>query len=375
MRLTLRLRVLIASALAAALAAGTAAANPRLLIDVGTGKVLEHRQAFDRWHPASLTKLMTAYVTFRAIRAGEVSLTSGVRISENALEEPPSKMAYPVGSVMTLDAALKMILVKSANDIATAIAENVGKGEKPFVARMNAEAARLGMTGTHFVNANGLHDPDQYTTARDMAVLASQIRLEFPEHAGYFSIEALQAGKNLMPTYNVLIGRFPGADGMKTGFICPSGFNLIASATREGRTLIAVVLGATSQEDRAVQAAEMLHEGFTRSGENAVRIAALAPYGDKRDVATNMRDQICTKAAQSERYNQRDEDGKLVIRSPYISDPAGPPVAVAVGLGGATDGGWTPPHYADVPVPTPRPDYAPESAAALPAGEGDAARP
>ncbi|MCV0394131.1 MAG: D-alanyl-D-alanine carboxypeptidase [Rhizobiaceae bacterium] len=371
MSFTVRLRVFIASALVIILAAGAAQAGPRLLLDAKTGKVLQHRQAFDRWHPASLTKLMTAYVTFRALKAGEISLTSGVRISKNALDEPPSKMAYPVGSVMTIDTALKIIMVKSANDIATAIAENVGKGEANFVARMNAEAARLGMTGTHYVNAHGLHDPEQYTTARDMAVLASQIRLEFPEYAGYFNIEAIQAGKNLMPTYNILMGRFPGADGMKTGFVCASGFNLIASATREGRLLIAVVMGAASQEARAVEAAELLHDGFSRTGENAVSIAALAPYGERQTVATDMREEICTQAAQSERYEQRDENGKLQLRSPYVVEPAGPPVAVAVSLGGATDEGWTPPQYADVPIPTPRPDYRPESAS-LSAGQGDA---
>src|SRR5690606_1125978 len=169
-----------------------------------------------------------------------------------------SKMGYKPGSVMTLDNALKMIIIKSANDVAMAIGENIAGSQEQFVERMNAEARRLGMTGTRFANANGLHSEDQFSTARDLALLVRAIRTEFPEYDDYFSIEALSAGKNVIKTYNLLIGRFAGADGMKTGFICPSGFNLIATATRNGRTLAAVVLGAESGQQRAYLAADLL---------------------------------------------------------------------------------------------------------------------
>jgi D-alanyl-D-alanine carboxypeptidase len=343
-----------------ALAALPADATPSILIDVGTGKVLEHEEAFARWYPASLTKLMTAYVTFRAIEAGEIALNSPVRITKVSAAEPPSKMGYPPGSIMTLDNALKMILIKSANDVATAVGENVAGSEAAFAARMNAEAARLGMTGSHFVNAHGLPSEEQYTTARDLALLVVALRKEFPEHAGYFAIEGLSAGKTVMRTYNTLIGRFEGADGMKTGFICSSGFNLIGSATRDGRTLAAVVLGAKSSDSRAMKAADMLARGFHSLGVGAETIKSLQPYG-VRGQATDMRPEICSDAAAAARRGERDDHGRVIVGSPHIHDFEGEPELVAVGLGNAfgPQPKNMPPNYADVPTPTPRPDYAP----------------
>ncbi|MGO4837774.1 D-alanyl-D-alanine carboxypeptidase family protein, partial [Rhizobiaceae sp. 2RAB30] len=228
------------------IAAAPAAANPSILFDAKSGKVLAHEDAFKRWHPASLTKLMTAYVAFRALQAGEVQLDSPIRMTKHAAGEPPSKMGFKPGSVMTLDNALKMMIIKSANDVAMAVGENIGGSQEAFAERMNAEAARLGMTNSHFVNPNGLHSPDQYTSARDLGLLVMAIRNDFPEYASYFSIEGLLAGKKRLMSYNMLVGRFPGADGMKTGFVCESGFNLIGTATRDGKTLAVVVLGQKS---------------------------------------------------------------------------------------------------------------------------------
>ncbi|MGB3415945.1 MAG: D-alanyl-D-alanine carboxypeptidase family protein, partial [Mesorhizobium sp.] len=216
-----------------------ARANPTMLFDLDTGRIIEQQDAFQRWYPASLSKLMTAYVTFRAIDAGEVQLDSPIKISRHAAAEPPAKMGYKAGSVLRLDNAMKMMLVKSANDIAMAIGENIGGSQAEFAERMNAEAQRLGMTGSHFVNPNGLFSPQQYTTARDLALLVMAIRKEFPQYAPWFRIEGLAVGKNSIPNYNLLVGRYPGADGMKTGFVCESGFNLIGSATRGGRTVVA----------------------------------------------------------------------------------------------------------------------------------------
>jgi D-alanyl-D-alanine carboxypeptidase len=341
-----------------------ALATPSILIDIGSGKVLEHDEAFRRWYPASLTKLMTAYVTFRAVEAGELAMNSPIRITPNAAAEPASKMGYPAGSILSLDNALKMMLIKSANDIATAVGENVAGSEKAFAARMNAEAARLGMTGSHFVNANGLHSEDQYTTARDLALLVLALRREFPEYASYYRIEALTTGKNLMKTYNTLIGRFDGADGMKTGFICPSGYNLIGSATRDGRTLAAVVLGEKSPQDRAEKAANMLAKGFTDFGVGDPTVAALEPYGSQ-GVATDMRPEICTSAAAAARRGERDDEGNMIFTSPHLHEMERDPVVVTVGLGNAPgpEPKNMPPNYADVPIPTPRPDYPPRSGA------------
>jgi len=336
-----------------------ALAAASIVIDVATGRVLSHENAFQRWYPASLTKLMTAYVAFRAVRAGEVTLKSPVVVSARAAKEPPSKMGYKPGSVLTLDDALKILMVKSANDIATAVGESLAGSEAAFAARMNAEARRLGMSGTHFVNAHGLHNPNQYSTARDLGILAATIRREFPEYAGYFSLEGIQTDKNLMRSHNLLLGRFDGADGMKTGFICASGFNLVGSATRRGRTLIAVVVGATSQQERTEIAARLLSEGFQRSGRSGTPIGNLAPYGRNRDKAVNMRAAICSKEAQAERWNERDPDGKLIVRSPYLRPMHREPRVVPVRLGGAVGplpDIAAPARYANVPIPTPRPE-------------------
>lgn len=358
MRLTSRLGSIVVLVMVAA--AWPVSASPYLLFDVGNGKVLDHREAFRRWYPASLTKLMTAYVAFRAVEAGELTLNSPIRMTSRAAAEPPSKMGYKPGSVMTLDNALKMIIIKSANDVAMAIGENIAGSQEQFVERMNAEARRLGMTGTRFANANGLHSEDQFSTARDLALLVRAIRTEFPEYDDYFSIEALSAGKNVIKTYNLLIGRFAGADGMKTGFICPSGFNLIATATRNGRTLAAVVLGAESGQHRAYLAADLLARGFAGGSEvGDTSLELLEPYGE-RDRPTDMRPIICTSEAAAKRRGESDGADSLVDGSAHMQEMDRPPRTVAVGLGGAL--GPVPEnvptvslHFRRIPVPTPRP--------------------
>ena len=167
------------------------AANPKLVVDVSSLKVYEQQDIFQKWYPASLTKLMTAYTTFRAIKAGQLTLETPVVMTKNAAGEPPSKMFYKPGQAVTLDSALKMLLIKSANDIAVAIGETVAGSEPAFVNLMNAEAKRIGMTSSHFVNPNGLPGPGQYTTARDLAVLAITIKREFPQFAPYFAYDCL----------------------------------------------------------------------------------------------------------------------------------------------------------------------------------------
>lgn len=342
-------------------------AIPSIVVDVGTGQVLAQENAFARWYPASLTKLMTAYVTFRALASGQVTLNSPVRMTVNASKEPPSKMGYKPGSVMTLDTALTIMLVKSANDVAVAVGEAIGGTEAGFVQRMNAEAARLGMFGTHFANPNGLQDPRNYSTARDLAVLATQIRREFPQYAHYFATEAIDPGqgKKITANYNILLGRFDGSDGMKTGFVCASGFNLAATATRKGRTILAVVLGEPSQETRAVKAAQLLTQGFQSTGAGAETLGTLRPYGADVAQVTDLRAALCNQQALADRWDGRDVEGKLKINSPYIHAMAGEPKAVPVGLIGAPP---TPKagviNISQVPVPQPRPSRIPGAAQA-----------
>lgn len=346
-----------------ALAPRLAAASPSIVVDIGTGRVLHAEDAFARWNPASLTKLMTAYAAFSDIAAGRLTLQAPVRISANAANNPPSRMGYPVGTVLTLDTALTIMIVKSANDVAAAVGEAVEGSPDAFVARMNAEAARLGMTDTHFENANGLYRPGQYTTARDLAVLTRAIRTRFPQFAHYFSTEAIRYGDRVEPTYNLLLGRFDGADGMKTGYVCASGFNLVATATRGPTTLAAIVLGAPSQEQRADKAARLLEEGFAASaGESAYPpLAGLTRPADAPTEVANMRSVICTEEAEASRWDGRAVEGHMSFDTPSIHPLQRDLVAVPVRTGGAVGASRSAimlfgKAVRTIPVPTERPE-------------------
>ena len=204
------------------------------------------------------------------MRAGTIKLDSKIGCSELAYLQPPSKVGLPVGAEMTVETALQALIVKSANDVAVMLAEGVAGSQEAFVARMNATAARLGMTRTKFVNPNGLPAPEQVTTARDLAKLAQAVIRDYPEHAPYWSQIDVKVGKRRLRTHNGLLTNYEGADGLKTGFICDSGFNVVATATREGRKLIAVVLGEPTGRERTVRAASLLEHGFQTYGWKAL---------------------------------------------------------------------------------------------------------
>jgi D-alanyl-D-alanine carboxypeptidase len=242
------------------------AAGPALLFDANDGKVLYAEEMDDQWHPASLTKIMTAYLTFKAIKAGRFNLTDKVVCSEQAHKQPPSKIGLPIGGELTVELALQSLIVKSANDVAVMLAEKVSGSEAQFVAEMNATARELGMSRTLFVNPNGLPAVNQVSTARDLAKLARAVTREFPEYADYWAMTQMRIGKIRLASHNGLLRTFDGADGLKTGFICDSGFNVVASATRDGRRLMAVVLGEPSGGERNIRAASLLEHGFQQYG-------------------------------------------------------------------------------------------------------------
>ena len=250
----------------ALICAGPAIAGPALLFEPATGKVLYEENMDEPWHPASLTKVMTAYLVFEDIRAGKYNMKSKIPYSKRAQKQPASKIGLPVGSTLLLDTALKALIVKSANDVAVMLAEAVGGTHDGFIARMNKTAKRLGMTRTHFVNPNGLPAKAQVTSARDLAKLARAVAKEFPEYAHYFKMRSFKLGKLHLRSHNGLLKRFEGADGMKTGFICDSGFNVVASATRNGRRLMAIVLGEPTGKERNIRAASILEYGFRQYG-------------------------------------------------------------------------------------------------------------
>src|SRR6478752_9116766 len=246
------------------MASSGASAGPALVFEPYNGTVFYAEDPDAQWFPASLTKLMTAYVAFQALKAGTVTPDTKLTCSKEATEQAPSKLWLKVGESITLDVALKVLIVESANDVAVMIAEGVAGSQEAFVQRMNETAQHLGMRRTNFANVNGLPDERQVTTARDLAKLARAIIIAFPEHADLFTTVQVQVGKQIMRTHNGLLVSLPGADGMKTGFICDSGYNVVASATRDGRKLVAVVLGEQSLAARRVRATDLLENGFKR---------------------------------------------------------------------------------------------------------------
>ncbi|MGK6313217.1 D-alanyl-D-alanine carboxypeptidase family protein [Neorhizobium sp. DT-125] len=341
--------------------AGSAAANPKMVVDVRTGRVIAHEDAFRKWYPASLTKLMTAYVIFKELKSGRITLDTPVIMSKKATEQPASKMYFKPGSRLTMDSALKILLVKSANDVAVAVAETVSGSVDQFVAAMNAQAQSFGMTSTRYINPHGLPGKGQYTTARDLALLTLRLKQDFPEYQIYFSLEGVDTGKKQYANFNTLIGRFDGADGMKTGFICASGFNQIGSATRDGRSVISVVLGADSLAGRADDTANLLQQGLTSSPNGGVPLVALAPYGDTATV-NDVSAEICNPKAAKVRSETRDDAGRTIQHSPYIHEMSRPPVYSFAGLmfGGedepAPAKGKTE-KIANIPIPQPRPTF------------------
>jgi D-alanyl-D-alanine carboxypeptidase len=311
---------IVVSAALGVLAPRVVHAEALLVVEADTGKVLEAQNATFPWYPASVTKLMTAYVTLKAVKEGRLTLDTILTVSPVAASQSPSKMGFRPGTQVTVDNALKMMLVKSANDMAVVLAEGVGGSVDGFSALMNENAQRLGMTQTSYVNPNGLPADGQITSARDLAMLARAIIRDVPEYEYFVHIPSIRFGRKVTQNFNKLIGRYPGADGFKTGFICASGYNLVASATRNGKRLIAVVLGASSGQARAVKAAQLLERGFGNSTlswlrpslgavENLVPIDASPP---------NLRDDMC---GGKRRRPASDEDEDTVANN--LGHPAG----------------------------------------------------
>jgi D-alanyl-D-alanine carboxypeptidase len=302
--------------LAAALAVVTprvAHAEALLVVEADTGKVLQADNATMPWYPASVTKIMTAYVTLKAVKDGRMSLDTLLTVSPVAASQSPSKMGFPPGTQLTVDNALKMMMVKSANDMAVVLAEGVGGSIDGFSAMMNQTAQKLGMTQTSYVNPNGLPADGQITSARDLAILARAVIRDLPEYEYFMHIPSIRYGRRVTQNFNKLIGRYPGADGFKTGFICASGYNLVASATRNGKRLIAVVLGASSGNARAVRAAQLLERGFG-GGLGWLKPAlgtvdSLAPIDA---TPPNLRDEMC---GGKRKRPATDEDADVVAAS------------------------------------------------------------
>lgn len=256
-----------------------------IVVDAGTGEVLYERRADMSRHPASITKIMTLMLAFDAIERGTLRLDDQVEMTATAARQPPSKLGLRVGERIPVSDAIRIIAIKSANDVAVALAERIGGSETTFVQLMNSRARGLGMRGTNFANASGLPNVNHYTTARDLATLSMALMREHGRDYGYFSQQYFAWGSKVMQNHNHLLGQVPGVDGIKTGYTAASGFTLAASAVREGKRLIAVVLGTPSSASRNANVTDLLNAGFSVMGARRfgqpTTIARLLGEGDE----------------------------------------------------------------------------------------------
>lgn len=233
-----------------------------IILDYDGGAVLDASEADERAYPASLTKMMTLYLTFRALDAGQITLKSRLRVSARAARMPPTKLGLKAGSTLRVEDAILGLVTRSANDAAAALAEELGGSESRFALLMTKTARRLGMSRTVFRNASGLPDRTQLSTARDLSRLAVRLIADYPRHYRYFSRKSFSLAGRTYGNHNRLLSSYPGMDGLKTGYTRASGFNLAASATRDGRRLVAVVLGGDTAQSRDDQMAGLLDAGF-----------------------------------------------------------------------------------------------------------------
>jgi D-alanyl-D-alanine carboxypeptidase len=235
-----------------------------IAVDARTGKILFSSAIDEQRHPASLTKVMTLYVLFQDLKAGRIKLTSDLKVSKRAANMQPSKLGLKPGSTIQVEDAIKALVTRSANDVAATIGENLEGTEANFAARMTRTARAIGMSKSTFKNASGLPNPAQVTTARDFATLSLRIQRDFPEYYPYFRISSFNYGKQTIRTHNRLLGRFQGTDGIKTGYIRASGFNLTTSAKRGNKRIVGVVMGGSSGSARDKYMMTMLEKAFPK---------------------------------------------------------------------------------------------------------------
>ncbi|MBX6323443.1 MAG: D-alanyl-D-alanine carboxypeptidase [Rhodospirillaceae bacterium] len=259
-----------------------AANHADIVIDAATGEILHAHDATVRWYPASLTKMMTLYLTMEKLASGRLKLDDTLTVSAHAAGQQPTRLGLDPGEKISVEDAIGAVIVRSANDAAVVLGERIGGTEDYFAVLMTEKAKQLGMLQTEFWNASGLPHPKQTTTARDMALLAQALIRDFPQYYHFFGMRSITYKGQVLPTYNGLLTSYPGADGLKTGFTCGSGYNLVASAERKGRRLIGVILGGRSRAGRNSEMARLLDAAFgdePTPGETQL-VADLVPEGE-----------------------------------------------------------------------------------------------
>ncbi|MCW9044586.1 MAG: D-alanyl-D-alanine carboxypeptidase [Pseudopelagicola sp.] len=300
-----------------------AAPYAAMVIDARSGEVLHSRNADTRLHPASLTKMMTLYIVFEAVKNGEISLDTNVRISRNAASEPPSKLGLRAGQRIKLRYLIRAAAVKSANDAATALGEAIEGSEAKFARRMNRTARALGMSNTTFKNAHGLTENGHMSTARDMTTLGRHLLYDYPQYYNLFSRRSTHAGiKTVSNTNRRLLAAYRGADGIKTGYTRAAGFNLVASAERGSERVIATVFGGRSTASRNAKVAELLDLGFRRAPSRvALRKPSPPQYNDNGLRKAGKTVRVVTAVSKSLRP---------MLRPAHIEKPIAPAVAPVV---------------------------------------------
>lgn len=355
---------LFAVLVASVAAVSVAQANPKyagVVIDAKTGKVLYSENADSLRYPASLTKMMTLYMVFEALEAGKISLNSKVPFSANAAKEPPSKLGVGTGRSITVEQGIMALVTRSANDVATALAEYLGGSEQRFAQMMTSKARSLGMTKTTYRNAHGLPNTAQMTTARDQARLSIALRQHFPQYYGYFSTRSFRFGKQTIGNHNRLLGQVRGVDGIKTGYTRAAGYNLATSAQADGRSIVAVVLGATSGARRNAQMTNLVQRylpaaSSSRGGGNLIvkNDTSVAPAQATASLGGgNVPNLPQTGPLPTVRYSG--------VAQAYAASPAGNAASAALETMRPVAPSATP----AVPVPQPAPAYMPDSGAAI----------
>jgi D-alanyl-D-alanine carboxypeptidase len=299
------------------LALAFAAAGPALaekyaaiVVDLDTSEVLHARNADDPRYPASLTKVMTLYLVFDALDSGELRLNERMKVSTNAQRAAPSRLGLKSGATIRVEDAIRGLVTKSANDAAVVIAERLAGSEKAFASRMNRKAKELGLENTVFVNASGLPDNRQITTARDMAKLAEAVLMDHRDRYTYFSTRRFTYNKRTYKNHNTLLGAIEGVDGIKTGYTNASGYNLMASAERSGRRVVAVMMGGSSGSSRDAHVADLIEAAFQalQGTEGFTREQLLARISEGERFLTTA-DELA--AAQLRKYLATDEGSDL----------------------------------------------------------------
>jgi D-alanyl-D-alanine carboxypeptidase len=263
-----------------ALSQASYARHAAIIIDADNGNVLHEVEATQSWYPASLTKLMTLYMTFDALKSGQINLHDNMTASSHASQQPQSKLGLRSGERLSVEDAILAIITRSANDASVVLAEHLGGTEENFAADMTAKAHSLGMYNTHFMNATGLPNDWQVTTSRDMALLAWKAQRNFPEYYHYFGAHGFNFKGTELRGINKFTANYPGAEGMKTGFTCGSGFNLIGAAHQNGKHLIGVVMGGMTSKERYQLMMQKMDAGFANlDGADPTRNITTMPTG------------------------------------------------------------------------------------------------